>query len=164
MQLNKSFTALVLIFLSILKLGAQPSPKSFNFTGEISISDNNKKVSFTTSDSLNFTSLDSKIKLSAYRLKIGQKENRDQYKFKHIIDNRFQIRGTKTAYYNGKKFSAFVFLVEIKKPDGLMLVYFDFTKEPKSNTELGQIDIPFQKGKFKITNSKKPKLIRIRND
>jgi hypothetical protein len=159
---NKVFIITIVIFLSICKAHAQPSPKRFYFNGNISISDNNKKVSFITKDSVNFTSLNSKIELSTYIIEIGAIKNNIQFKFERKVNNCFQIRTVKTEYWNGNKIGAFKFLFEIKKEKKTMLVYFDFTNNPKNDTKLKKFNIPFQQGEFEVTNPENPKLIAIK--
>ena len=164
MQLNKVFIVIILMFLSIYKTFAQPSPKRFYFNGNISMSYNNKKVSFITNDSVNFTSLNSKIKLSAYIIEIGATKNRIQFKFKSKVNNCFQIRSIKAEYWNGTKIGAFKFLFEIKKEKKIMFVYFNFTDNNLNDSTLEKFNIPFQEGVYEVINPKNPKLVAIKED
>lgn len=161
MQLNKVFIIIIAVFFINNGL-AQPNPKRFYFNGGISISDNNKNVSFIPKDSFSFISLESKIELSTYIIESSKPTNRIKFKFKRNVTNCFHVRSIKTEYWNGNKIGAFEFLFEIKKEGVKMLVYFNFNDDSENDTKLEKFNINFQEGIYEVTNAKNPKLIRIK--
>lgn len=166
MQLNKSFIILIAIIFSLNNIYAQPSPKRSYFYGNISVSDNNKMISFSSKDSINFISNDSKIKLSAYSIDTESSENCTPLKISQKTNNYLKIKNIKFEYWNHQKIGAFKVLVLIKKTRKTMSVYFDFTNDHINSTDdtnLKKFNIPFQEGVFEVTNDKIPKLLPIKN-
>lgn len=167
MQASKFYIVLIIILLSIYKVYGQPSPKRFYFYGNISIYDNKRKIFFTTNDSINFISTDSKIKLSVYTEEVENLSNKTALKFEYRVKSCFKIRSIKSEYWNERKIGEFKTLFEIKKEGKSMLVYFDFTKynnDLKSDTLLKKINLSFQEGIYKIIDPENPKLIAIKEE
>lgn len=113
MRLNKLF--LILFVLSINKNYSQPGPKRFYFYGNIYISDNNRKISFTTKDSICLFSNTSKIKLSIFEAEINSTKNNRLLKFENRLYKFIKIRSVKSEYWNERKIGAFKVIFKIEK-------------------------------------------------